>query len=87
MESLEININNDLDKNANKNCEGEIDSGCCYDNNYIFKHKLKDNGLNEIGDYVGDRNMVRDPEEMKHLAEVCAAFFNYKVKLFFCLKF
>jgi len=43
------------------------------------KSKFEEQGLNEIGDYIGDRHLKKDPEELQHLKEVCAAFFNYKV--------
>lgn len=38
-------------------------------------------GLRETGDYIGDRKIKKDPDEMKHLFEICAAYFNYKVNL------
>lgn len=42
-----------------------------------FIDQLKEN---EIEDYTGSRNIKKDPEEYKHLKDICAAFFNYKVK-------
>lgn len=51
----------------------------------VPKNKFEEQGLNEIGDYVGDRQMKKDPEELQHLKEVCAAFFNYKVTLSFVI--
>ncbi len=45
----------------------------------VPKNKFEEQGLNEIGDYVGDRQLKKDPDELQHLKEVCAAFFNYKV--------
>jgi len=47
-----------------------------------LKNKLEKQGLNEVGEYIGDRKLNKDPEEMQHLKEVCAAFFNYQVKIY-----
>lgn len=67
------NFNND-----NENANNQIkDSN---ENVRKPKNKFEEQGLNEIGDYVGDRQLKKDPEELQHLKEVCAAFFNYKVK-------
>ena len=50
------------------------------ENSYSNKSSKNDNNeLKEVGDYIGDRQIKKDPDEMKHLNEVCAAFFNYKV--------
>jgi len=44
------------------------------------KNENEKNELKEVGDYIGDRQIKKDPEEMKHLFDICAAYFNYKVK-------
>lgn len=43
------------------------------------KDKYQDQGLNEVGEFIGERRIKKDPEELQHLKEVCAAFFNYQV--------
>ncbi len=43
------------------------------------KDKDEENGLNEVGEFIGERRIKKDPEEFRHLKEVCAAFFNYQV--------
>ena len=68
--------NIDIESTENKE-EQNIQSG------RVPKNKFEEQGLNEIGDYIGDRQVKKDPEELQHLKEVCAAFFNYKVNLFF----
>lgn len=65
-------VNTENNQEQNKNASGRVP-----------KNKFEEQGLNEIGDYVGDRQIKKDPEELQHLKEVCAAFFNYKVILIF----
>lgn len=70
------NCNRDDNNNYNENTENQTENK---ETKRVPKNKFEEQGLNEIGDYVGDRQLKKDPEEMQHLKEVCAAFFNYKV--------
>ncbi len=85
MENSEMTSKQTKD-NCNIENENTINKALNSNNSVrVPKNKFEEQGLNEIGDYVGDRQLKKDPEEMQHLKEVCSAFFNYKVNFF--LKF
>ncbi len=67
-------------ENCHNSCKHDHESN--EDNSHcseIHSEKKNSNEFREIGDYMGDRDIMKDPEELKHLQEICAAFFNYKV--------
>jgi hypothetical protein len=66
---------------SNENTDNQ--NGFDNENERKSKSKFEEQGLNEIGDYIGDRQLKKDPGELQHLKEVCAAFFNYKVNFTF----
>ena len=82
MENSEITNKQTKENIKNNENIRENKAGSESNNTTIRKSKFEEQGLNEVGEYSGDRKMKKDPEEFKHLQEVCAAFFNYKVKNF-----